>query len=61
MDTIEDDAASDFFIERTAYAQRWFAVTSGTYSFYVVGYMVQGQDADDYFWYSNMVAVFYPS
>ena len=61
MDTIENDAATDSFIERTAYAQRWFAVTPGTYDYYIVGEMIQGQDADDLFWYSNMVAVFYPS
>ncbi len=61
MDTVENDAATDSIIERTAYAQRWFAVTSGTYDYYIVGEMIQGQDADDRFWHSNMVAVFYPS
>ncbi len=61
MDTVEDDAATDMSIERTAYAQRWWQVSAGTYDFYIVGYMIQGQDVDDVFWYSNMVAVFYPS
>jgi hypothetical protein len=61
MESVEDDAATDWEIERTAYAQRWFAVTAGTYSFYVVGHMIQGQNAWDEFYWSNMVAVFYPS
>ncbi|MCJ2669764.1 MAG: hypothetical protein LN416_04550 [Candidatus Thermoplasmatota archaeon] len=60
-DTIEDDAATDPSVKRTAYAQRWFAVTSGTYDYYIVGYMFQGQSASDRFLWSNMVAVFYPS
>ncbi len=34
---------------------------SGTYTFYVNGRMVIGQDAGDHFFYANMVAVFYPA
>jgi hypothetical protein len=34
---------------------------AGTYTYYLVGQMVQGQDADDQFWYSQMTAVYYPS
>ena len=61
IDTVEDDAATDTSIERTAYAQRWWSVTAGTYDFYIVGEMWDGQDVDDVFYWSNMVAVFYPS
>ena len=61
MDTVEDDADADPRIERAAYAQRWFQVTSGTYSYYIVGQMIDGQSVMDRFSSSNMVAVFYPS
>ena len=60
-DALEDDYATDSSVERTAYAQRWYAISPGTYDFYVTGYMMQGGSADDEFWYSNMIAVFYPS
>ncbi len=43
------------------FVQRPFPVTAGTYTFYLNGYMTTGQDAQDVFWFGNMVAVFYPS
>lgn len=61
VDTIPQDAATDSSIDRSAYAQRWFGVSAGTYDYYIVGIMAPGQIGDDVFWYANMVAVFYPS
>ncbi|MEE9488900.1 MAG: hypothetical protein V3V91_00485 [Thermoplasmata archaeon] len=61
VDTVQYDAATDSEIERTASAQTWFAVTPGTYNYYIVGQMIDGQNAGDRFYWGNMVAVFYPS
>jgi Collagen triple helix repeat (20 copies) len=35
--------------------------TGGTYTYYISGLMILGQDSGDVFWFANMVAVFYPS
>lgn len=46
---------------RTGFLQRVSWVSAGTYTYYLNGRMLWGQDSGDYFWYAHMVAVFYPS
>ena len=61
IDTIEADVATDYAIQRMGSPQRFYLVSAGTYTYYLNGYMIQGQDPSDVFSLSNMVAVFYPS
>jgi len=44
-----------------AFPQAPFPVTAGTYTFYLNGIMFVGPDANDSFYYANLLAVFYPS
>ena len=48
-------------IDRHFSVQRTFEVTaSGTYTYYLVGRMVNGQDAQDRFWFTHMTGIYYP-
>lgn len=40
--------------------RRMFAVTAGTYTYYLNGVMWYGANNDDAFWFSSMHAIFYP-
>lgn len=61
LDSISTDTPTQANYWVSAYAQNEFTVSSaGTYTYYLNGYMVTGQDANDVFIYANMVAVFYP-
>jgi hypothetical protein len=58
--TIDADLPSDSQWP-AVYTQRVTSVIVGTYTFYMNGIMVGGQDSGDTFRYGNMVAVFYPA
>jgi hypothetical protein len=48
-------------VNRTFYVHNTFRVYSGgTYTYYLVGMMDQGQDAGDLFWYAHLRGVYYP-
>ena len=44
----------------SVHLSKTFTVSAGTKTFYLNGYMEQGQNSSDQFWYANMKAVFYP-
>jgi len=52
---------SEGFLRESVFVQTTFDVSAGTFTYYVNGYMISGQSANDWFWFSNSVAVFYPS
>jgi hypothetical protein len=47
-------------IQRTQSIHSIHQVAAGTHTYYLVGLMNSGQDANDRFWYAHMNAVFYP-
>jgi hypothetical protein len=51
---------TDTQIDQTFYVHNTFPVAEGTHTFYLVGEMLNGQDAGDEFWYCHMRAVYYP-
>ncbi|MFH1865113.1 MAG: hypothetical protein ABIK85_04460 [Candidatus Eisenbacteria bacterium] len=52
---------TDTSVNQTLYVHETFPVSSsGTYTYYLVGYMASGQNSADYFWYSHMRGVWYP-
>jgi hypothetical protein len=59
--TIEASEPTQTSTERSGTFQNVFPVTAGTYTYYVDGWMVVGQDANDRYQTANMFAVFYPS
>lgn len=61
VDEIPSGDATDYNSHRTGFIQKAFYVSAWTYTYYLNGKMDLGQNSGDYFWYANMVAVFYPS
>ena len=50
-----------FWLRVTVHVQNVYSVTAGTYTYCVNGLMFSGEDPNDFFWYSNSIAVFYAS
>jgi hypothetical protein len=48
-------------LDESAYSQRPFSVTAGTFTFYLNGFMITGQNSGDMFLGGNLLATFYPS
>jgi len=61
LDSIRPDVASAGSVWVSGIAQRTFPVAAGTTTFYLNGWMVSGQDANDVFIYIGVTAVFYPA
>jgi hypothetical protein len=61
LDSILPDAATAGAVWVSGMAQRAFPVMAGTTTFYLNGWMVSGQDANDVFIYIGVTAVFYPA
>jgi len=48
-------------VSRTLYVHNTFPITSaGTYTYYLVGYMISGQNASDRFSHAHMRGIYYP-
>jgi len=58
---IYSDQPSAFWLNTTLLVQNIYSVTAGTYTYCVNGYMRNGEDANDFFWHSSTIAIFYPS
>jgi Tfp pilus assembly protein PilV len=56
-----DSAASTDLYDRSGFVQSRAVVGAGTYTFYLNGWMNVGQSPGDVFFYTNMIAVFYPA
>ncbi len=59
--SVTSNAPTDPSIELTGAPMGHFLVTAGTYTYYINGYMSGGQNVNDVFWFSIMIAIFYPS
>ena len=59
--SVPSNVDTEAFLRESVFVQTTFSVTSGTFTYYVNGFMISGQDPNDWFWFSNTVAVFYPS
>lgn len=61
LDSVPTGAPTQGSVWKSAFTHGVFPVTAGTYTFYLNGWMVVGQDPNDVFIFGSTIAVFYPS